>query len=111
MSTTDITDAESARAALPEAVFSLPVFQPLEAAKDYVTALNIICLDRDLPEHFGKPLYRLVSDIDAILEAIGEELDQVYRLARRAAGLPDLPDDDDGNVEVEECDIELIALG
>lgn len=96
-------EIEAARAALPEAVFSLPVFQPLDAAKAYIGALNIMCLDQDLPAHFGKPLYRLVCDVSDILDEIDKELHRVYVLARRATGLPDLPDHgDDGNGEVEE---------
>lgn len=97
-------DARSARAALPEAVFSLPVFQPLEAAKAYIGAMNIICLDQDLPEHFSKPLYRLVCDVSDILDEIDKELHRVYVLARRATGLPDLPDDD-GDVEESAGDV------
>lgn len=88
-------DIEAAHAALPEAVFSLPVFQPLEAAKAYIGALNIMCLDQDIPEHFGKPLYRLVCDVSDILDEVECEVRKVYDLARRATGLPDMPDDDE----------------
>ena len=106
-------DIEAARAALPEAVFSLPVFQPLEAAKAYIGALNIMCLDQDIPEHFGKPLYRLVCDVSDILDEVECEVRKVYDLARRATGMPDPPDDDDGNGDVEDSagDTELIVLG
>lgn len=110
-----LADVESARAALPEAVFSLPVFTPLEKAKAYIGALNIMCLDQDLPEHFGKPLYRLVCDINDILDVIDKELHRVWVLARRASGLPDLPDDGNGEVkeaagEVPAPDADLLAL-
>lgn len=96
---------EAARAALPEAVFSLPVFQPLEAAKAYVGALNIMSLNSDLDDHVSKPMYRLVCDVTDILDEIGEELHAVWVLARRATGMPDLPDDGNGAIEEAAGDV------
>ncbi len=96
-----LADVESARAALPEAVFSMEVFEALEMAKAYVGALNIMSCDEDLDGRFNKPMWRLVCDVSDLLDKIEQEATKVYNLARRASGLPDLPD---GNGEIEEAD-------
>lgn len=95
-------DVEAARVALPEAAFSMAVFEPLERAKAYVGALSIMSLDQGLDDHFSGPMYRLVSDVGELLDEIQKEVERVWRLGRKAVGgLPDLPDD--GNGEVEEA--------
>lgn len=111
-----ITDTESARAALPEAAFGMAVFEPLEAVKAYVQALNLMSCHPDMEDHFANPMHRLVCDIEDLVDEIEREASKVCLLGRKAVGhLPDLPDD--GNGEVKEAagdaggDAKLIALG
>lgn len=110
------TTTESARAALPEAAFGMGVFEPLEAVRDYIKALNLMSFHPDMDDQFSRPLYRMTCDIEDTLDEIECEARKVCLLARKAVGhLPDLPDD--GNGEIEEAagdaggDAKLIALG